>query len=36
MPFERMMMHYPLAEINRAVQDSSKGIAIKPIPHMPH
>jgi len=31
-----MMTLYPLAEINRAAQDSSKGTTIKPVLRMPH
>src|SRR5207245_250589 len=36
MPIDRMMSFYPLAEINRAAQDSSKGTTIKPVLCMPH
>ncbi len=36
MPVERMMTFYPLAEINRAAQDSSRGTAIKPVLRMPN
>jgi len=36
MPVERMMTFYPLAEINRAAQESSRGTAIKPVLRMPH
>jgi len=35
MPVERMMTFYPLAEINRAAQESSQGTAIKPVLRMP-
>ena len=35
MPVERMMTFYPLAEINRAAQDSSQGTTIKPVLRMP-
>ena len=30
------MTFYPLAEINRAAQDSSRGTAIKPVLRMPN
>lgn len=36
MPIERMITFYPLAEINRAADDSSKGSTIKPVLRMPH
>jgi aryl-alcohol dehydrogenase len=36
MPVERMMTFYPLAEINRAAQESSRGTTIKPVLRMPH
>ena len=36
MPVDRMMTFYPLAEINRAAQDSSTGATIKPVLRMPH
>ena len=35
MPIERMIAFYPLAEINRAAQDSTSGAAIKPVLRMP-
>jgi aryl-alcohol dehydrogenase len=35
MPVERMMTFYPLADINRAAQDSTDGTAIKPVLRMP-
>jgi len=35
MPVERMMTFYPLAEINRAAQESSQGTTIKPVLRMP-
>jgi aryl-alcohol dehydrogenase len=35
MPVERMVTFYPLAEINRAAQDSSRGTTIKPVLRMP-
>jgi aryl-alcohol dehydrogenase len=35
MPVDRMMTFYPLADINRAAQDSSDGTTIKPILRMP-
>jgi aryl-alcohol dehydrogenase len=35
MPVERMITFYPLAEINRAAQDSSQGRTIKPVLRMP-
>src|SRR6516225_6370599 len=35
MPVERMITFYPLAEINRAAQDSSQGTTIKPVLRMP-
>ena len=36
MPVDRMVTFYPLAEINRAAQDSSNGTTIKPVLRMPH
>jgi aryl-alcohol dehydrogenase len=36
MPVDRMMTFYPLAEINRAAEDSSSGRTIKPVLRMPH
>jgi len=36
MPVDRMMTFYPLAEINRAAQDSNDGTTIKPVLRMPH
>jgi aryl-alcohol dehydrogenase len=36
MPVDRMMTFYPLAEINRAAQESSRGATIKPVLRMPH
>jgi aryl-alcohol dehydrogenase len=36
MPVDRMMTFYPLAEINRAAEDSSSGTTIKPVLRMPH
>jgi aryl-alcohol dehydrogenase len=36
MPVDRIITFYPLAEINRAAQDSSKGTTIKPVLRMPH
>ncbi len=35
MPVERMMTFYPLAEINRAAQESAAGTTIKPVLRMP-
>ena len=35
MPVERMMTFYPLAQINRAAQESSLGATIKPVLRMP-
>ncbi|HEY1541043.1 MAG TPA: NAD(P)-dependent alcohol dehydrogenase [Xanthobacteraceae bacterium] len=35
MPVERMLTFYPLADINRAAQDSSDGTTIKPVLRMP-
>ncbi len=35
MPVERMMTFYPLAEINRAAQESAAGKTIKPVLRMP-
>jgi aryl-alcohol dehydrogenase len=35
LPVERMMTFYPLAEINRAVEDSVSGKTIKPVLRMP-
>jgi aryl-alcohol dehydrogenase len=36
MPVDRMMTFYPLAEINRAAEESTRGATIKPILRMPH
>ena len=36
LPIERMITFYPLADINRAAQDSSDGTTIKPVLRMPH
>jgi len=36
MPVERMITCYPLAEINRAAQESARGTTIKPVLRMPH
>ena len=36
MPVDRLMTFYPLAEINRAAEDSSSGRTIKPVLRMPH
>jgi aryl-alcohol dehydrogenase len=36
MPVERMISFYPLADINRAAQDSNSGATIKPVLRMPH
>jgi aryl-alcohol dehydrogenase len=36
MPVDRMMTFYPLADINRAAQDSNDGTTIKPVLRMPH
>jgi aryl-alcohol dehydrogenase len=36
MPVDRMITFYPLADINRAAQDSSNGTTIKPVLRMPH
>ena len=35
MPVDRMVTFYPLAEINRAAQESSDGTTIKPVLRMP-
>ena len=35
MPVERMITFYPLADINRAAQDSNSGTTIKPVLRMP-
>ena len=35
MPVDRMMTFYPLADINRAAQDSNSGATIKPVLRMP-
>jgi aryl-alcohol dehydrogenase len=35
-PVEKMITFYPLADINRAAAESSKGKAIKPVLRMPH
>jgi aryl-alcohol dehydrogenase len=36
MPVERLITFYPLADINRAAEDSTKGTTIKPVLRMPH
>ncbi len=36
MPIDRMMTFYPLAEINRAAHESTRGATIKPVLRMPH
>jgi aryl-alcohol dehydrogenase len=36
MTVERMISFYPLADINRAAQDSNNGTTIKPVLRMPH
>jgi aryl-alcohol dehydrogenase len=36
MPVDRIVNFYPLAEINRAAQESNSGVAIKPVLRMPH
>jgi aryl-alcohol dehydrogenase len=36
MPVQRMMTFYPLADINRAAQDSTEGTTIKPVLRMPN
>jgi aryl-alcohol dehydrogenase len=36
MPVEKMITFYPLADINRAAQDSNDGTTIKPVLRMPH
>lgn len=36
MPLERLTTFYPLAEINRAAEESTTGEAIKPVLRMPH
>ena len=36
MPVDRMMTFYPLAEINRAAQELSRGTTIKPVLRMPY
>jgi len=35
MPVDRMMTFYPLADINRAAQESNDGTTIKPVLRMP-
>ena len=35
MPVDRMMTFCPLAEINRAAEDSASGATIKPVLRMP-
>ena len=35
-PVEKMITFYPLAEINRAAEESASGKAIKPVLQMPH
>jgi aryl-alcohol dehydrogenase len=35
-PIERMIKSYDFADINRAAQESSAGIAIKPVLRMPN
>jgi aryl-alcohol dehydrogenase len=35
-PVERMITYYDLGDINRAADESSKGITIKPVIRMPH
>ena len=35
MPVDRMITFYPLADINRAAQESTNGTAIKPVLRMP-
>jgi aryl-alcohol dehydrogenase len=34
-PIQKMIKFYDLADINRAAQESSAGIAIKPVLRMP-
>jgi aryl-alcohol dehydrogenase len=36
LPVEAMITFYPLAEINRAAQESSQGKTIKPVLRMPN
>ena len=36
LPVDRMMTFYPLAEINRAAEESTRGATIKPVLRMPH
>jgi aryl-alcohol dehydrogenase len=36
MPVDRLVKFYPLADINRAAEDSNKGTTIKPVLRMPH
>jgi aryl-alcohol dehydrogenase len=36
MPVDRMITFYPLADINRAAQESNSGSTIKPVLRMPH
>ncbi len=35
MPIEKMITFYPLADINRAAEDSNTGKVIKPVLRMP-
>lgn len=35
-PVDRLVTHYPLAEINRAAEDATAGRTIKPLLRMPH
>jgi aryl-alcohol dehydrogenase len=35
-PVEKMITYYPLAEINRAAEESVSGRTIKPVLRMPH
>jgi aryl-alcohol dehydrogenase len=36
LPLQRMITFYPLAEINRAVQDTASGTTVKAVLRMPH
>ncbi|HEY7247135.1 MAG TPA: NAD(P)-dependent alcohol dehydrogenase [Xanthobacteraceae bacterium] len=36
MPVEKLITFYPLADINRAAEDSNNGTTIKPVLRMPH
>jgi aryl-alcohol dehydrogenase len=36
LPLDRIVTFYPLADINRAAQDSNAGLTIKPVLRMPH